>query len=86
MLSDHITARALRRHFLIQDGLIIQINFGRMDMLLYYLDSYLVSLTEMSSKGQNGQCAMSVLIASNTIGKPGLSQQNNFSDLTHHTD
>ena len=71
MLSDYSTTRALRKHFLIQDGLTIQINFGRVDMLLYYLDSYSVLLTEMRSNGQNSQCTMTVLTASNIIASKG---------------
>lgn len=58
-------------------------NFGGVDMLLYHLDSYSVLLTETSTKGQNNQCILSALMVLNTIGKPGLAQQNNFSDLLH---
>lgn len=78
MLSDYITTRALREHFLIQDELTTQINFGRVSTLLYYLESYFVLLTEMRSKGQNSQWTMSVLVAFDTTGKQGLAQPNNF--------
>lgn len=45
-------------------------------MFLYYLERYFVLLTEMRSKGQNSQCTMSVLMASNTTRKQGMAQPN----------
>ena len=52
VLSEHTTTKALRP-FLIQDGLIIQVNFGKVDALLYYLDSHLDLLTEVKVNRQN---------------------------------
>lgn len=63
MLPDCSTIRALRKHFLAQDGLTTQIISGRVDRLLYYLEGYFVLLTEMRSKGQYSQCTVSVLMA-----------------------
>lgn len=49
VLSEHTTTRP----FLIQDGLIIQVNFDKVDALLYYLDSHLDLLTEVKVNRQN---------------------------------
>lgn len=85
VLSDHITTRALRRPYLIQDGLIIQVNSGKVDVLLFYLDSNFILPTQVRSKGKNSILWVYLWYLI-TIGKAELAQQNSFSDLPHHKD
>lgn len=56
MLSDHVTTRAHRRHFLIQARLIIQFNFSYINTLLYHLNSCLVLRRERRRKLQKILC------------------------------
>lgn len=56
VLADPITARAHRRHFLIQARLIIQFNFGQVNTLLCHLNSCLALQRERRLKLQKILC------------------------------
>lgn len=82
--ADHIPTRARRRHFLIQEGLIIQTALaGQLRASIIWITAWFH--WQKRQTGVRPSCGtVSVLTAVNTLDEPGLFQQNGFSHPPPH--